>query len=231
MGLAPAGGLHEVLHHGWPNGTRHVVSGGADRDRDAAAAFEPLTDVGEKGREARRGAEEPDEDPMNRRELPNGSRKRGQRVADAEGYGADSEGNRGAETVGEPPHKHAAEGEADHGRRIGQGGAGPGDPELRFHGGEDHDDGPHTDPADRAEQNRKSEPPPGRGRVDAAQFAQRIPSHDEALNMPSPCWSMICFPFATENWAASSRLGWVSARMKRCSFKPSGKSFSMTPAV
>jgi hypothetical protein len=42
---------------------------------------------------------------------------------------------------------------------------------------------------------------------------------------------MIWRAFMSENSTASSRLGWDSARTKRCSLVPEGKSFSMVPDV
>jgi hypothetical protein len=51
------------------------------------------------------------------------------------------------------------------------------------------------------------------------------------LKMLSPCWSMICLAFKMVKAIASSRLLYVSALMNRCSFTPSGVSFSMVPAV
>ena len=42
---------------------------------------------------------------------------------------------------------------------------------------------------------------------------------------------MICLAFDTVNVIASSRLWYVSARTNRCSFTPSGVSFSIVPAV
>jgi adenylosuccinate lyase len=50
-------------------------------------------------------------------------------------------------------------------------------------------------------------------------------------NSRSPCSSMICLALAIENAIASSRLEWVSARTKRCSFTSPPTSFSMAPAV
>ena len=47
----------------------------------------------------------------------------------------------------------------------------------------------------------------------------------------SPRSSTICLPLVTAKAAASSLLACFSARTKRCSFVPSGKSFSITPAV
>ena len=47
----------------------------------------------------------------------------------------------------------------------------------------------------------------------------------------SPRSSMICLPLEIEKAIASSRLSWVSARTNRCSFTPSGPSFSIIPAV
>ncbi len=42
---------------------------------------------------------------------------------------------------------------------------------------------------------------------------------------------MIWRAFTIENAMASSRLLWLSTRMKRCSLRPSGKVLLMTPAV
>ena len=70
VGLAPAHAVDEVLHHRRPDRAGHVVAAHADRQRDAAAAVEPLRGVGHQRREGRRGAEQADQQALRQAEQP-----------------------------------------------------------------------------------------------------------------------------------------------------------------
>ena len=65
----------------------------------------------------------------------------------------------------------------------------------------------------------------------AAEPRPAAPCQSLRSKMRSPSSSMICWPLRTAKLAAASALAWVSARMKRCSFRPSGVSLAMMPAV
>ena len=79
MGRAPAVGGNEMLHHRRPDRAGEIISGGGDRDRDAAPAHEPMRDVGHQRAEARRAAK-PDQ-PMRERDLPQARRHSGRQIA------------------------------------------------------------------------------------------------------------------------------------------------------
>ena len=162
---APAGALDEMLQHRRPQRAREIVAGGADRDRDAAPAHEPMRGVGDERREGRGRAEKADQRALDERELPDRSGVGGADIAEAERHGADRARHRDAVAVGERAHGKAAEAEAEHRQRIGQRGLAAGDAEFGLHRRQHDDDRPHADAADRAGEKRQREPNPGIGRV------------------------------------------------------------------
>ena len=134
VGLAPADGLDEVLDDRRPDRAGDVVAAGADRDRDAAPAHEPERGVGDQRREASPSCRPaPISTPWTMREGPDAGREPGGDEADAEPGRADQQRHHDAAPVGEPPHQHAADAEADHQQRVGQRGVGARDAELGLH--------------------------------------------------------------------------------------------------
>ena len=98
MRRAPAGALDEMLQHRRPQRAREIVAGGADRDRDAAPAHEPMRDVGDERREGRGRAEKADQHALDERELPDRSGVGGADIAEAERDGADRARHRDADS-------------------------------------------------------------------------------------------------------------------------------------
>ena len=117
--LTPPEELEEVLEHRWPDGTCQVVSAGADRNCDAAAAGEPQRSVGDQRHEQGRAPEKADQQPLGDAELQQVLRPPRGDEADSECHGADQHRNDHAVTVGEASHQDAAEAEADHRQRVG----------------------------------------------------------------------------------------------------------------
>ena len=154
----------EVLHDGRPQGAADVVARGADGDGDAAAAVEPVRDVGNQRGKARRAAEADDE--VQKGELPNAAGQRRAEIAAAERKRADDERRHDAETIGDPSDDDPAKRKTDHGKGVGKGGFRPGDAEIRLDRGQRHDDRPHADAGDGADGDARGQPQPSLGRVD-----------------------------------------------------------------
>ena len=165
--LAPARALDVVLDDRRPDGAGKVVAAREDPDRDAAPPPEPQRHVREQRREGRRAAET-DEEPVRERVLPQALRRGGRGVAGAERDRADDDRHHDAEAVGEPPHRDAADAEADHRQRVGQRRVPARDAEGRLHRRQRDDDRPHADTADRRQQQRDGEPEPRVAGVDDA---------------------------------------------------------------
>jgi len=98
---------------------------------------------------------------LHEHELPVGRRKRRRKKADAEDRRAQDEREHDAEPIGDPPHQHAAGREADHGRGERKRGAAPADGEFGLDRRQDDDGRPQADAADRAQRERRRQPPPG----------------------------------------------------------------------
>ncbi len=161
VGLAPAGGVEEILHHWRPECAAEVVAACADRHRDAAAAVEPERGVGDQRRECRRAAEKADQHALRQRELPQAAGESRGDEAQSHAAGTDEDRDDDAEPVGKPAHEDAAEAEADHGERVGEGRVRASHAELRLHRRQRHGHGIHARAADGHQRERGSEPQPG----------------------------------------------------------------------
>ena len=164
VGRAPAVGGDEVLRHRRPDGAAEIIAGRGNRHRDAAAAPEPVRDVGHQRRKSRRGAEA-DQRAVRDRRLPQAAGLANDDVAGADEQGADHHGERGAETIGEPAGENAAAGEAEHGQRIGHRCCGAVDAEFGLHRRQRHHHRPHADAADGRQRHRHGKPQPGHGGI------------------------------------------------------------------
>ena len=149
-----------------PDRAGDVVAAGADRDRDAAPALEPERGVGDQRREARRAADQAEQDAVDDREGPDAAGQAGGDEADAEAGGADAERHDDAAPVGEAPHEDAADAEADHQQRVGQRRVGARDAELGLHARQDDGDDVHRAAADRHQHQGDGEAAPGVAGID-----------------------------------------------------------------
>ena len=175
MRLAPADGLDRVLQDRGPDRPGQVVAARHDRHGDAAPTDEPVRDVGDQGPEGGGAPEHADQQRLRQDELPVGRRVGGRDVPGAEHERAEDDGDPDPEAVGEAPHRHAAEREADQRGGVGRRGAAAVDAELLLDGGQHDDRRPQADAADRGQRERGGEAPPSVGAVRPV----RIPRRDQ----------------------------------------------------
>ena len=154
---APAVRLEEMLQHRRPDRAAEVVAARADADRHATVLVEPERRVGDQRREARRAAEQADQQPVRKRELHHARGVRGRHEAQADAHRADQHRHHDTEAVGEASHEDAAQPEADHGERVGEGRVGARDLEIRLHERQRHRHGVHADAADGHERERRGQ--------------------------------------------------------------------------
>ncbi len=162
VGRAPADRLDEVLHDRRPDRAGQVVAAGADRHRDAAPAHEPQRRVGHQRREGRRRSR------AGRCTTPcaiaNSQTLLASAAADeaqTQARSADQHRPHHAVAVGQPPHQHAADAEADHQQRVGQRGIGARDAELGLHRRQHHRHHVHAGRADGHQRQRGGQARPG----------------------------------------------------------------------
>ena len=165
IGVAPADARDEVLLDRRPDRARNIVAGGRDRDRGASAAREPVRHIRHQGCKKGRTAEQT-QDAMCQREEPERRRECSRDVAEAERDRADHDRQHHAGTIRQPPHDHAAECEAEHGQRVGEGGGPARHPELGLHRGQRHDIGPEPDIADCRDDDGRRKPQPSVTTID-----------------------------------------------------------------
>ncbi len=159
VGRAPACRFEDGREKERPDRAREVVAGCRDGDGDAAAAHEPVRDVGDQ-RPEEGGRAEAEED-VRCGEHGDRGRSGGEAEArrDEEGGGSKREGR--APAVDHAAHDEVARGEAQHAERVGQRRARAGRAEFGLDRGHDDDDRPHADVADHRERERDPEPRPG----------------------------------------------------------------------
>ena len=160
---APAEVVDEILHRRRPDGAGEVVAAHHDRNRDSAPAREPKRNVGDQRYERRRGAEQPDQQPLGRGELHQVLRHPRGDEAEGKADRADEHRHPHAEPVGELSHEDAADAEPDHGQRIGKRRGGPRDPEFRLQRRQRNGHRVHARAADRHQGERDPEADPGVG--------------------------------------------------------------------
>ena len=161
LGRAPPGCLDEALHDRRPDRAAQIIARCANGDRDAAPAREPVRDVGDQRREARRAA---DADQQVGDGEPKEARRQSRRdEGQTEGQRRPDHRHHDAEAVDQPADEHGAAAEAQHRQRVGQGRIGAGHIEFRLHGGQRHHHRPHADAADAADQQRRRQAHPGVG--------------------------------------------------------------------
>ena len=166
MRVAPADALDQVLHDRRPDRSRQVVAAGHDRDREAAALFEPVRDVGKQRTERGGTAEKSDQQTLRQRVHEKRRRQRRQHIAERQRERGAGERQADAIAVGQPAHQDAAEAEADHRQRVGERRRRAVDAEFRLHRRQRDDDRPHADTAERGHRQRGDQPPPSGRRVD-----------------------------------------------------------------
>ena len=166
MGRAPAVAGDEMLNDRRPYRARDIISGGRDRDRDAASLLEPVRHIGDQRTEGR-GTAETNQD-MRCGKEPQGRCEARADKADAERGNAEQDRGDDSEPVREPAEDHIADGKSHHRHRVGNAGIGAGRGKIGLHSGKRHDIGPHADAADRAKQQRDAQPQPGIARIDEA---------------------------------------------------------------
>ena len=98
---------------------------------------------------------------MDDRELPELRRKPRPDIAQHQGTDAQRNGWQNTEPIREATGRDTADAESKHRHGEGQRGIRPGGPELGLHHGQHDHHRPHADTAERADQQRKAEPPPG----------------------------------------------------------------------
>jgi hypothetical protein len=150
MRQPPAGGRDKILQDRRPHGAGEIIARRADRDRDPAPPREPVGNIRHQRTEGGRSPEA--DQPMRQGEQPEARCEPRGQVTERKASGAKQDRRDDPEPVGKPPHDDPAGAEAHHGERVGQGGVGAGDPEIGLHRRQRHDDRPHADTADRAEQ-------------------------------------------------------------------------------
>ena len=165
VGRAPAEDRETLVQEWRPDRAREIVAAGGDRHRDPTPTHEPMGHVGHERAERRRAAEHSDQQRLRQHELDIGLRRGRDRVADREHRGPEHQRHADAEAVGEPSHAHSAQGEADHRRRVGDGGAATVEAELGLDHRQGHDGRPQADAADGRDGERHREPAPSIGAV------------------------------------------------------------------
>jgi hypothetical protein len=172
IGRAPALGFEDGGEEERPDRAGEVVAGGRDRHRDAAAAHEPVRDVGDEGAEEGGRAEtEEDMGGGEKRDGGCGGREAEAR-RDEEGGGGERAGR--APAVDRAAHDEIARRETHHAERVGQGGAGAGGGEFGLDRRHHDDDRPHADVAHHREREGDAEPRPGIAAVVDASHAATL---------------------------------------------------------
>ena len=128
--VPPAVGRDEMLHDRRPDRAGEVVAGGA---RCATAMprrrVEPVRDVGDQRRRTSPSCRRRSDSPCASANCQRLGGRPAATIAEAERDARrPSTGTHDAEAVGEPAHGDAADAEADHGQRVGQGGRGAATP-------------------------------------------------------------------------------------------------------
>ena len=162
IGLAPADGVDGMLQERRPDGAGEIVAAGDDRDRDAALPPEPVArrrpPAGRRWRSCRacRSAA-----PAPARTASRSPARAATTKPMPSMMAPKTSGTQDAEAVGQPAHQHAADGEAHHGRGVGQRRAAAADAELGLDRRQHDDRRPQPDAADGADGERRRQPPPG----------------------------------------------------------------------
>ena len=152
------------LHRDGPDGAGEIVAARRRGDRDAAPLAEPVRDIGEQRPEGggRTGA---DEDALNQREDGDRGREGCEQETGAQRDRSEQRRPHEADAVDGAADEDVAEGEADHGQRVGQRCVGAVDAELGLHRRQHDHDRPHAGTADGRDEHRDAEPRPGIGAV------------------------------------------------------------------
>ena len=174
VGLAPSDGAYEMLHDRRPHHAREVIAAHANCQGNAASAREPLRGVSGQWPKRGRDSQQTDQHPMHHAELPQaGGRARGNKPQ-AQAERSHDDGHHDAETIGQAPHQHAADTEADQCQGIRKRSVGARHPEFALHRRQHHRGAVHADAADGHQRQRRHQACPGVGRFDAVAISERF---------------------------------------------------------